>query len=428
MTFDYDKYHFFRRLITASFFFVLTFVTVDAQEVNEDDNDTIAAEVDSAATDSVLNDSIAALPWPENIRYQINNYLKNKLFETSQVGMEVYDLTADSVIFAYNEKQRMRPASTMKLLTAITAINTLGGSYRFRTQVYYTGRIDSCILNGDVYCVGGFDPRFNGDDMNAFVESFRRMGVDTIRGDLYADVSMKDGSRLGLGWCWDDGEDPLSPLLISRKDNFMNRFAEELQEHGIYVTGNIKTGTLPNEAYAVNARFHSIDQILMRMMKESDNLYAEAMFYQIAASTGAKPASYRHARNVIKQLIAKFGIPASNYDIADGSGLSLYNYVTPELEVAFLKYAYANNNIYLHLYPSLPIAGIDGTLKNRMHAGNTFGNVHAKTGSVTGVSSLAGYCKASNGHNLCFSIINQGVNRTREGRRFQDKVCQALCN
>jgi serine-type D-Ala-D-Ala carboxypeptidase/endopeptidase (penicillin-binding protein 4) len=391
----------------------------DITDINEEDNDTISADT--------IAIPVSTMPWPENVRQRLNNLLQNDMFRTSQMGMEVYDLTDDSIIFSFNSQQRMRPASTMKLITSISAINTLGGGYQFRTQLFYTGTINDKTLRGNVYCVGGFDPRFNSDDMNAFVESIRKMGVDTIRGSLFADVSMKDPDRLGNGWCWDDDEDPLSPLLISRKDIFMNRFVSELHEAGIVVDSTTFQGLLPRGAYILCTRFHTIDQILMRMMKESDNLYAESMFYQIAASTGFHPATYKHARSVINQLISKLGLQPSDYTVADGSGLSLYNYVTPELEVAFLRYAYRNNNVYLHLYPSLPIAGRDGSLRNRMRTGMAAGNVHAKTGTVTGVSSLAGYCTAANGHVLCFSIINQGVTRARIGRSFQDRVCQVLC-
>ena len=76
---------------------------------------------------------------------------------------------------------------------------------------------------------------------------------------------------------------------------------------------------------------------------------------------------------------------------------------------------------------SLPIAGVDGTLEKRMTKGPADGNVRAKTGTLTGISSLAGYCRAANGHQLCFSIINQGVMRNQAGKNFQDRVCQVLC-
>ena len=77
--------------------------------------------------------------------------------------------------------------------------------------------------------------------------------------------------------------------------------------------------------------------------------------------------------------------------------------------------------------PALPIAGIDGTLKKRMKGSFTRDNVKAKTGTLTGISSLAGYCQAANGHTLCFAIINQGVMHGRNGRAFQDRVCTILC-
>ena len=150
-----------------------------------------------------------ALPWPRNIQYRLDSLLRHPMFETSTVGLEVYDLTADSILYKVNEHQMFRPASTMKLLTAITAIDKLGGSYQFRTQLYYTGKVEDHTLTGDLYCVGGFDPRFNIDDMNAFVESIRCMGVDTIRGSIVADRSMKDADLLGEGWCWDDDNPPL---------------------------------------------------------------------------------------------------------------------------------------------------------------------------------------------------------------------------
>lgn len=369
-----------------------------------------------------------ALPWPQNVKYRLDSLMQSKLLETSMVGMIVYDLTADSVLYKVNERQAMRPASTMKLVTAISALDCLGGSYQFRTQLYYTGNIEDHTLNGDLYCVGGFDPAFNSDDMKAFVESILRMGVDTIRGRIIADKSMKDADLLGEGWCWDDDNPKLSPLSLGRDIAFLDRFVNELSENGIVLDHiRLSDGNLPNDAYIICSRFHNMDQILQRMMKNSDNFYAEAMFYQIGVSTGHRPVKAKDAAGVIKQLIQKVGNGKNPYRIADGSGLSLYNYVTPELEMRLLRYAYHNSNIYMHLLPSLPIAGRDGTLKTRMKGTFAEENVRAKTGTVTGVSALAGYCTSANGHQLCFSIINQGIMSPDPGRHFQNRVCNALC-
>lgn len=368
-----------------------------------------------------------ALPWPQNIQYRLDSLLRHPMFETSTVGLEVYDLTADSILYKVNEHQMLRPASTMKLLTAITAIDKLGGSYQFRTQLYYTGKVEDHTLTGDLYCVGGFDPRFNIDDMNAFVESIRRMGVDTIRGSIVADRSMKDADLLGEGWCWDDDNPPLSPLTIGRNTQFVDRFIRQLVDDGVVLDVRISDGTLPDSAFHLCSRFHSIDQILLRMMKQSDNFYAEAMFYQLAAHQGHRPARAKDAAAIVKRLISKVGLGRRPYRIADGSGLSLYNYLSADLEVRLLRYAYRNSTVYLHLLPSLPVAGSDGTLRNRMRGSFAADNVKAKTGTLEGVSALAGYCTAANGHRLCFSIINQGIMHTSNARRFQDRVCNALC-
>ncbi len=368
-----------------------------------------------------------ALPWPQNAQQALGELLDDKLLETSQMAMMVYDLTADSILFRHNERQMMRPASTMKLITAITALERLGGSHRYITRLKYTGTISEGTLHGNLYCVGGFDPMFNSDDMRAFVEGVKRLGIDTLRGTIVADKTMKNKELLGEGWCWDDENPVLSPLLYRERDSFTSEFITELLNHDVVVECTLSEGSTPSDAYEICNRFHTIDQVLMNMMKNSDNLYAEATFYQVAASTLNQPACAKDAATVIRRLLQKVMPREAPCRIADGSGLSLYNYVTVEHLVMLLRYAWKNNNIYLHLLPSLPIAGEDGTLRKRMKGTFAGSNVRAKTGAVTGVSALAGYLTAANGHTLCFSIINQGVTRTVHGRNFQDKVCNILC-
>ena len=329
------------------------------------------AQTEIEDNDSILTLPSDSLPWPQNIQARIDSLLEHPMFQQSTVGLMVYDLTTDSVIYQHNHQQRLRPASTMKLITAIAAIDRLGSSYQLCTSLYYNGDIYDHTLWGDLYCKGSMDPLFNKDDLYAFVESLKSMGVDTIRGRIMADCSMKDTLHWGEGWCWDDDNPTLSALLVSKKDDFQNRFISELIEGG--------------------------------------------------------PATAKQASKLIEELIQRLGLNPRNYRIADGSGLSLYDYLSAELEVQMLRYAWQNKEIYYTLLPSLPIAGEDGTLEKRMRSAFTSGNVRAKTGTVTGISSLAGYCTAANGHDLCFCIINQGILRTSNGRRFQDRVCTALC-
>jgi len=232
----------------------------------------------------------------------------------------------------------------------------------------------------------------------------------------------------GEGWCWDDENPLLTPLSIGRNDNFTSTLAEEIARLGINLEKvELMQGRKPTQVKMIDACCHSIKQVLQRMMKDSDNHYAESMFYQTAASTGRRPARAIDARTVTKKLINRLGLNADNYRIADGSGLSLYNYVSAELLTKLLRHAWRTPSIYKALSEALPIAGVDGTLKKRMINTPAQGNVRAKTGTLTGITSLAGYCTAPDGHQLCFAIINQGILSNAPGRAFQDRVCKVLC-
>ena len=385
------------------------------------------AQTRSNADEFLSEDTIEVrLPWPLNLQARLDTLTQDPLFERTQLGLLVYDLTADSVLYRHGEKQTLRPASTMKLLTAVTALDRLGGSYQFRTSLRYTGTVADSVLTGDLYCVGGMDPMFETIDMNAFVESVLGLGVKAIHGRLVAVTSFKEETLLGEGWCWDDDNPQLTPLLVSKKDEFMSRFTEMLQAAGIEVDAPVTTGTLPKDALTICSRSHLLREVLLPMMKDSDNLFAESVFYHAATTVGKQPVTAAHGRQAVKQTLGKAGVHDIQYRIADGSGLSLYNYVTPELMVKLLIYAYRQRNIFLDLYPSLPVAGQDGTLKKRMVKSVANGRVKAKTGTVTGVTTLSGYCASSNGHFLAFSIMNQGVLKIAEGRNFQDQVCEVL--
>ena len=372
------------------------------------------------ATASVAQDSL---------RIKLDSLLQDPMFEISQVGLMVYDLTADSVLYKKNERQTMRPASTMKLLTAITALDHLGGDYQLTTRLYYQGTLAGGKLTGNLYCVGGFDPMVDDDDIRVLAQQLHQLGVDTLQGNILEDHSMKEALEYGEGWCWDDDNPKLKPLALGRKDVFAVQFVQQLRLEGIVLQDvSISEGRCPETAALLAVRKHSIDQLLQRMMKKSDNFYAEALFYQVARALSApRSAKAADACTAVKRLIKKVGLNEKNYRIADGSGLSLYNHVSAELETRLLRYAWHNQKIFTHLYPSLPIAGVDGTLEKRMRKTPAEGNVRAKTGTVTGISSLAGYATAANGHQLAFCIINQGVLRNKDGRDFQDKVCKVLC-
>lgn len=395
------------------------------------DDDTTPGDSVTAPLDSVQGglDTIPALPWPQSLQAALDTIVsKSSLLKTSQMGLYIYDLTADSAIYSRDSKQTLRPASTMKLITAITALDKLGGAYLYKTRLCYSGDVIDSLrtLNGNIYLIGGMDPMIGTDDIRAFISSIKELGVDTIRGNICADRSMKDTDLYGEGWCWDDDNPELSALVYHRKDALMQKFFNMLGDNGVVVIGSLDERRCPNGAFEICCQTHSIDQILNRMMKDSNNLFAESLFYQIGLTRG-RPSTAKKAVAAEEEILKKMKMQDVPHRFADGSGLSLYNYVSAELEVAFLRYAYEDANIYTDLFSHLPIAGVDGTLEKRMRGTSAANNVRAKTGTLSGVSGLSGYCTAPNGHILAFAIINQGQQNNARAKALQDRICTVMC-
>ena len=378
---------------------------------------------------SVLPSTAQPVNSPSALAARLDSLCADSIFDRTQLGLAVYDLTDGRYLYRRGERQCLRPASTMKVVTAIAALHTLGTDYHYSTcLVLPDGAVakGDSIVRGNIEIRAAFDPLLSKDDLQTLVAALAAEGVRRIEGDIVADVSLKDTLAKGWGWCWDDDDAPLDALTMGGKDIFETSFRQLLADNGIICSGTFRKGRLAAGGRTVASVERTIDAVLLPMMKKSDNLAAESMFYQIAAHGGKPYAGRREAVKAIEALVKKMGLNPAHYQFADGSGLSLYNYVTPELLVRLLAFAYNDDALRRHLLPALPIAGEDGTLVRRLRGTKAQGNVRAKTGTVEGVSTLAGYCTAKDGHTLCFAIMNQGIRRTSTGRNFQDRVCRAL--
>ena len=448
-------------------------------------------------------------PEINSLSSRLDTLIKYRLPAGSNVSISVYDLTADKALYSYQADKLSRPASTMKLLTTITALARPEADEPFCTEVWYKGVIERDTLKGDIYVVGGFDPEFDDEALDSLVGKVSRLPFSVVQGKIYGDVSMKDSLYWGSGWLWDDTpysfQPYLSPLMLdkgvvtitafpgvqgdtarlectpassyytltnttktrtpsagrfrvsrdwlengnditvsgnvdgkrtgtvniySSQDFFMHTFLERLQAKGIRCLSDYSFNEFQKDSISVRMASYntSVQAVVNQIMKESDNLNAEAMLCRLGAqSTGNRHISAEDGLSAIRRLIKKLGHAPDRYNLADGCGLSNYNYISSELLVAFLKFAYSRTDVFQKLYKALPIGGVDGTLKNRMRKGTpSYKNVHAKTGSFTAINCLAGYLTASNGHQIAFAIMNQNVLSGREARKFQDTVCDIL--
>ena len=393
-------------------------------------------------SDSAVMVEIYTPSWGERMYNSLTLLAQEADRNYYNTGMSVYDLTTDSLIFAYNQHKLMRPASTQKVLTAIAALDLLGANHVYATKVYAKGNVTDGVLKGDLYVVGDFDPMLTADHLRQMAKGVKEAGITRVEGLLLADVSMKDTLCLGNGWCWDDDQPYLTPLSLGGKAyecssykinrysptlNFMASLAAALKAEGI-TTGTAGTATLKltDDCTLIAQVTHTQREVLTPMMKDSDNLMAESMFFQLGAEK-KRGAGWKDCASQVESVITRAGMSTSLAVVADGCGLSLYNYITPGLQVAMLRYAYQHDAIFGPLYHSMPIAGMDGTLQSRLMKTKAERNVHAKTGTVTGVSTLTGYLTASNGHLIAFSIMCNGQKKASEARAFQDRICEAMC-
>ncbi|MCF0202625.1 MAG: D-alanyl-D-alanine carboxypeptidase/D-alanyl-D-alanine-endopeptidase [Bacteroidaceae bacterium] len=403
------------------------------------------------------------LSWPETLSARLDELIEGcSVVASSQFGIEVFDLTTESIVYQKNERQRFRPASTMKVFTGTAALSVMEESYPFVTKIGYTGqpqdnewrirqyRIEtisdsdtvrkevaelepivkrSRVLYGNICVKGSMDPMFSESDVRRFADAVRGLGVDTIYGGLVLDLSLKDTLAYGEGWCWDDVNPVLTPLLVDKKDVFASHFLKYIKQAGIVITGSTTKNDYPVNTTDLAECRHELRDILTRTMKNSDNAYAECIFYKLGAEVSKqKGVSAKSSREAVNRIIKRVGRNPEDYYIADGSGLSLYNYLSPEVEIDVLRYAFRRPFIFNTLYEKLPVAGVDGTLRGRMKGSSAQYNVHAKTGTLSGVSTLAGYCRAPNGHWLCFAIMSNGLKNSAQGKSLQDRICTAMCS
>ena len=215
--------------------------------------------------------------------------------------------------------------------------------------------------------------------------------------------------------------------VVGSADFTFSLFRQYLDEAGISY-GEFGWGTCPVMARDISVVSHSLQSIIKECLKESNNLFAEAVFLQTGRINQPKGVSFSSASKFLQNFVGrKFGMVSSSYNIVDGCGLSMYDMCSPKFLVNMLGYIYRDNTIYPIFYKSLPISGVDGTLKTRLSDKTTLNKVHAKTGSVTGACTLAGYIHTADGRDLAFCIMNEGALKMAPSRKIQDKICTCLC-
>lgn len=347
------------------------------------------------------------------------------------------DLALGRAIFARHAGVALVPASNQKLAVAYAALSLLGPGYRIETAVYGEGELVSRTWKGDLVLKGFGDPTLSRGDLRALAYQVRAAGIRRVTGGIEADESYFDSRRDGPAWKpWHylNESPPLSALTVDRASfrGWMTRdpalaagrqFRIALRSIGVSVVGSAKRGVADPvaEQLAVTASA-PLSRIVRYMNRESDNFAAELLLKQLGAADDAAGTSAAGAA-AVRRVLRDAAIPLTGVRIVDGSGLSPRNRLTATALIGMLVAAWRDPVIRPAFVRSLAVAGVSGTLEDRLEAPPARGAVLAKTGTTAESSALSGYVRGR----FAFAVLQNGRPVSHFwARRAQDRFARVL--
>lgn len=325
------------------------------------------------------------------------------------IGVMVYDLKNKEIIFQENSNHLFVPASNTKLFTAAAALHYLGSDFRFKTQLMLDGNT--------LYLKADGDPTLTKDQLAALFTELNKKNITHIEGDLCLDLTVFDAQPYASGYFWDDETLPwnspvgaltIDRICISRPTALVQyELRTLLSKAGITWNGVLTARTSPAHAPVVaEHQSQPLRALLAPMLRNSDNLMTDALFKRVGAAASGGQGSWDAGIAAIQAFLEhKVGLASHAYIIQDGSGRSRYNHISPEQIIKLLVWVHGSGHAQ-HVIESLPVPGGEGTLALRML--DMKESVHAKSGSLPGVTGLSGYITIDGGRELAFTIIING--------------------
>jgi D-alanyl-D-alanine carboxypeptidase/D-alanyl-D-alanine-endopeptidase (penicillin-binding protein 4) len=348
-------------------------------------------------------------------------------------GAYVRDLDTKRTLFMAKPDVLRPPASVEKLYTTSTALLRFGPDATFQTTVAGSGFLDpDGVWRGDVYLRGGGDPTLDKPDLDGLADQLEANGIIRVDGSVLGDESRFDALRgsFDSGGAYDsDIGGVLSALTLNRgfsKDGkpaaqAARQFAKTLRSKGIRVDGRSGAGTTPNGVSELGSVDSPQIRDLIRLTNvPSDNFLAETLVKDLGA-TFAESGTTATGVGVVRAQLASFGLHPA---VFDGSGLSRADRTTPRQVVRLLSIMH-EQQVAGAFEGSLAVAGRTGTIRKRMRGTAAQDRCHAKTGTLIGVSSLAGICQATGGHTIAFAMLMTRASLAR-AHGVQDRIAAAI--
>ena len=355
-------------------------------------------------------------------------------------GAHVVDLETGAALYTEDAAVPRIPASVEKLYTSAVALRQFGPQSTIPTDLLAPVSVDPAtgILTGDLYLRGNGDPSFDARALRALADNLvAQTGLTEVTGRVIGDETAFDGLRgpPSEGFRTSSYVGPLSALTFNRgftgrrRPLFQARpplFAAKalttaLRRRGVTVRRSARSGSTPEQTVLLaQSASPTIESLVASMNVPSDNFYAETLIKTLGARFGAGGTTSAGA-DVVRTEAARLGIRTT---VADGSGLSRSNRTSPKAVVALLT-AMDESELAPGFYNSLPIAGRSGTLIDRMRRSAARDVCRAKTGTLSNVSALAGYCDTRSGGRVAFAFLMNYV-YPWTARRLQDRMTTAL--
>ena len=381
---------------------------------------------------------------------QMRGWLKQGGGQAS--GLLVVAAESGEIVCARAAGAQRPLASNMKLFTTSTALSRLGPETRIPTKVFSDGRLDADgVLHGSLYLQGGGDPALGtptfydgylaglGTNIFALEPQIGAAGIHSITGRLYADDTIFDRLRgvADSGYGTSSYIGPLSGLAFNSgfsgstsSSGFSvdpaklaaSKLARSLRGAGVTLPSQVALAATPAGAERVAVvRSPSLDRIVNTTDVYSDNFFAETLIKLLGARFGGAGSTAAGA-SVVARFARQHG---SGVHAVDGSGLTRSGRASPSQVVGLLQ-SMRSTAVGDDFIRDLALAGREGTVASRMHGTPADGRCRTKTGTLTGVSNLSGYCFNRDGKTMVFSVLMAGVRDLGLAHAEQDRIAGAV--
>jgi D-alanyl-D-alanine carboxypeptidase/D-alanyl-D-alanine-endopeptidase (penicillin-binding protein 4) len=367
-------------------------------------------------------------------------------------GLLVVEAESGKVVCASAPGHPRSLASNMKLFTTATVLSRLGPETRIPTKVFRDGKVDANgVLHGSLYLQGGGDPALGtpsfydgylaglGTNLFALTPQIKAAGIKSVTGRLYADDTVFDRLRgvADSGYATSSYIGPLSGLAFNSgfsgstsSSGFSSdpaklaasKLARSLQGSGVNLPSQVALRATPLNAERVAmVRSPTLDRIVDTTDVYSDNFFAEMLIKLLGARLGSGGTTAAGAA-VVEAFASSHN---SGVHAVDGSGLTRSNHASPR-QVVNLLLAMRQDPAGDDFIQDLALAGKEGTVDERMHGTAAYGRCRTKTGTLTGVSNLSGYCFNTSGRIMVFSVLMNSVGNLSLAHLDQDRIAGAV--